>query len=331
MKHFSQNYVINYKKFKFYNENPEDGHTERWEKLKRLAPKKFMERYDIKDIDQSDKLIPRSTNPIRKICSGMSKLSVDCTFNQNTDCILTVEILKTFKDKEFSEQLSSIFEKFQNTQERVTWPYDTEDKTVTNLLPVDVVLEYGKPIERVRKTMFITPASLYSFVANMEEAFDIFIVEHFPRDEIMCLFDGKIKISYKFEENYGQSERKFLKKVVEKWIELKPEKVVFKNVLFLTHFSVSVLRIIASFYKFLSVNVHGIVELEQFKPELLKLKLMKELQEQLNGSSCHYIMWFAEQRHVNKGDFFEIITNYNSQLIMQYILKAFDFLITKNL
>lgn len=331
MRYFEQNYVINMNKLKFYNEHPEDSHTERWERIHRLIPNKFIQKFNIENIPSEKKLIPQTTNT--KLCSKMQKLSVDCRFNTNEDCNLAVATLQTFTDQAYSEQLLSIFEKFQNTQDLLTWPYDTEDKTITNLPAVDLALEYGKPVERVRKTMFVTPLNLYGFVAKFEEIYDLFVVQHFPQDEIVCTFDAKVSVKYKFTENYGKSEREFLVKVFGKWMELKPKKIIFKNVLFLTHFSASFLRILASFYKFFSVNLKGTVELEHFKDELIRSKpeFVKEFADELNGSSSNYIMFFAELKHVNKGEYFEIISNYNSQLIMQYILKTFDYLISKEM
>lgn len=312
------------KKLKFYNENPEAEHTKRWQLFMRLMPSKFVEKFNIENIPTDKKLVPANTN--LRLCSRMSKLNVDCVFALNEDCNLAIETLKTFDDQELCDQLSLIFDKFHNTQELLYWPYETEDKTITNMNVIDLIPEYGKPIERVRKTMFVTPASLYWFVANVEQKYDIFVVQHFPSKEVSCTFDGKTVIYYKFNENHGQSEREFFMEVVEKWHQLRPEKIVFKSVLFLTHFSASVLRIIASFYKFTSFNLKGFIELEHLKNNL-DSKYIESFLKELSGDSCHYIMCFTELKHVNKGEYFEIITNYNSQLLMKYIIKAFDYLI----
>lgn len=328
MKYLQEVYIVSMKKFKFYNEKPEDSHTDRWERTIRLMPNKFITKYNIENIPSEKKLIPLTTN--LRLCAQMSKLNVDCTFNINENCNLAIETLKTFDDKEMCDQLELIFEKFQNTQELLYWPYETEDKTITNLKMVDLVLEYGKPIERVSKTMFVTPASLYGFVANIEEKYDLFVVEHFPLKEVSCTFDEKTVINYKFNGNYGQTEREFLIEVFNKWNELRPKKIIFKNVLFLTHFSTSVLRIIASLYKFVSFNLKGVIEFDHLRSNL-DLKFIKDFLQELNGGSCHFVMCFTEPNHVNKGEYFEVITNYNSQLLMQYIIKTFDYLIAKSM
>ncbi|KAL5287400.1 CMTR2.2 family protein [Megaselia abdita] len=331
LKYLQETFIINMKKFKFYNENPEDAHTKRWKITVRLMPDKFIRKFNIENIASDKKLIPPRIN--NALCAKMSKLIVDNTFSRNENCYLTTADLQAFDDQETCDQLLIIFEKFQNTQDLLSWPYDTENKTITNLPHIDMVLEYGKPIERVRKSMFITPENLYGLVAKIEEKYDIFVVEHFPEDNIFCTFDDQNKtvIKYEFKSNYGQSEREFLVNVFEKWNELRPNKMIFQNFMFLTHFSVSVLRIMASFYKFMSANLKGTIELEHFKKDLIDSKYIQDFLKELNGTSCDYIMCFAEFEHVNKGDFFEVITNYNSQLIMQYIVKAFDYLIAKTL
>lgn len=328
MKYILDNYLDNTRKFKFYDENPGDSDTAHWELIVRLMPRKFIEKFKIENIPSNKILSPQI--PGTNLCTRMSKLKVDFTFDKNENCNLASDILKDFDDKEMCDQLSLIFEKFKNTQELLSWPYETEDRTVTNLKMINLVSEYGKPIERVRKTMFITPASLYRIVANIEEKYDLFVVEHFPQNEISCAFDDQTVVLYKFNQNHGQSEREFLIEVFNKWEKLRPKKIVFKNMLFLTHFSTSFLRIIASFYKYVSVNLKGIVEIDNLKPDL-DSKYIQDFWDELNGSSCHFIMCFAELQHVNKGDFFEIVTNYNSQLLMQYIIKSLDYLIVKSM
>lgn len=329
MEYFSKKYLENTKKIKFYEENPEDGHTKRWEIICRIMPKFFISKYDIKDISEEKKLIQFDNGLNIKFCSNMSKLTIDYKFSKDENCNFTTEILKCFDENDFTDQLMLIFEKFKATQELVYWPYCTEDKTLTNLKPIDLILEYGKPIERVRKTLFITPSIMYMFVNKIEDNFNIFIVESF-KDEIECIFDEKIKIKYKFKTNYGDSERDFLKVVLNEWIAKKPKKIEFKNLLFITHFSASFLRILAVYYKYLTVNLKGYVEMEGFK-EKVDLNLIKEFQSKISGGSWDYVMCFTEYKQVNKGEYFEILSNYNSQLLMQYIVKTFDDLISKAL
>lgn len=328
MKYFTNTYIVNMKKIKFYNEHLEDSNTKRWDRFVRLMPERFITKFEIKNITSEQKLVPPTYNA--RLCTRMSKLNVDYSFNNDENCTLAIETLKTFDDKEMCDQLMLIFEKFENTQNSLPWPYDTEDKTLKNLKMLDLALEYGNPVVRVRKTMFITPVNLYGFVANIEEKYDLFVVEHFPKNEIVCIFDEKTVIKYNFKQNHGQSERVFLIDVFNKWEKLKPKKMVFKNVLFLTHFSASVLRIIASFYTYMSANLKGIIEIDGLKPNL-DSKFIQDFWDALNGSSCHFIMCFVELKHVNKGDFFEIITNYNAQLLMQYIIKTFDHLIAASI
>lgn len=260
----------------------------------------------------------------------MSKLKIDGNFGYNENCNLSEETLNTLNEKPKRVQLNLINEKYRNAQRIVVWPYHTDNKTITNLEKVRLVLEYGAPIKRVVKTIFVTPFLLFFMASKIEQQFDIYLVEQFPQEQVLCMFDDTTVVSYNFSEDHGQSEREFLIDIFYKWFQLKwkPNRIVLKNVLFLTHFSTSILRIIASFYKSMSVNNKGIIEIQNLKTDL-DLPYIQNFWEKLNCSNCHSTMSFVELHHVNIGEFFDVITNYNAVLLMKYMDVTFEQLFVK--
>lgn len=324
LNYFTNIYSENVKNFKYYHDNPKDPSTKFWEEILRLMPEKFCQRFQIKPIKDKHKLIKNVNS---------SKQTLDYHFNMNEDCNLSDKALKRCFDNEEhgnSEQLELIMDKVEHIKKLLEWPYEPE-RNINDLPQVHLGLEYGRSIQKVRKTMFITPSLLYRFVALIEDKFDLFLVEHFPSKENFCTFDDKSEssIPYKFEEDYGKSERAFLKKVFEEWIQLKPNKVEFKNVLFITHFSASLLRILASCYEVLSVDAKGSVKLEHMKKELMSSQCIEQLRNHLEGSSSERITCLTEPNYVNKGVFFVTMTNYNAQLLIHYMNETFEFLKSK--
>ncbi|KAL5287399.1 CMTR2.2 family protein [Megaselia abdita] len=325
MKYFEDIYSKKISDFRFYQDNPEDQRTKRWETLIRLMPKNFCERFEVQEIEMENRLVKNQHKIHITPNSNTTKQSVDYVFNTNEELKVSLESFDILDEYEYHEELRLIFEKVKNTEDLLRWPYKTDMKTFSDFNSIDLAIEFGKPIEKVQNTMFITPSILYGFVAKIEEKYDLFVVEHFPEEEISCIFDDSTVINYKFKKDYSHSERDFMNNVFDKWIALEPNRVEFRNVLFITHFAASFLRILVSFYDQVSINSKGTFLVEHLKEDISNSKLIEDLGKRLKASSCDRIMCLVEPKHVNKSEFFEILTNYNSQLLINYINKIFEF------
>lgn len=300
-----------------YYEKPENEISKKRKFILRTIPQKFMKKFKIKEIAKEKYLI-QDINLLKAV--NRTKESLDLQFCRNQQCNLTAETLSVLHKFKRFEKLQLIFKTFTNIQELVEWPYEVEETSILNLNPVELCLEYGKPIDRILKTMFVCPASMFFYAFLIEEECKASLFSSFPKGEVSCVFDDSVSIIYEYQKHFGNAEKTFFFSIFEKWIELKPKKVYFKNVLFLTHFSVSFLRILAQFYESIKVNMNGIIILENLLPQNVDSNLIDDLKNHFE-KSLDFIMCLINLKILKEGKFFELILNYNSQLIKHYVVE----------
>ncbi|KAL5291931.1 CMTR2.2 family protein [Megaselia abdita] len=309
-----KNYTL---KFNNFYENPTNNETKQWRSVMNSAAGFwFVRKFEVGEP------IPFQTKNKEKA----KKNCIDYRYVNDNECCLRVEHLKTFDEKSLCEQLLLLNAKFKVTKSMCEWPFDTEPIIMESLNAVDLILKLGKQVQKVRRTFFVVPSTLYLIVGQIEAKYGKCIVEYFPQNEISCQFDENVSIVYDFNSNYGVSEKEFLKQVLQKWSRVEPSKITFKNFLFLTHFSTSFLRILASFYRTMTIGFDGTIRLENLKEEKWILKTVGDLNEHLNSSSSENIFCLTELKDVNQGFYFKHLTIFNSQLLITYLTKAFDFL-----
>lgn len=320
MEYFKETYLSNSKIFKYYNENQDDTNTKHWKKIISLMPNKFIDKFKIKEIPSSKMIFRREEKDPIKMCPAIEELIL----SRNE------EIWKRFEENNANtEQYSYILKKFKYTQNSVKWPFKSESETLKNLVPVDLVLTFGKPIEKILKTIFVLPLNMYGLIGQIEKKLENSVEKfvssgsaNLPENQIICTFNSDLSIIFEFKENFGTSEREFLANVFKKWIAVKPKRIIFKNFPFLTHFSVSLLRMLASCYKSFTADLNCFVELNDLETE--KCKDFEKFENIFKNQSFHLIMCFTELTKVNKGDFYTLISNYNAQVLMQYVVKILD-------
>lgn len=177
----------------------------------------------------------------------------------------------------------------------------------------------GKPIEKVTKSMFVAPDFLYKMVLVIEKAYGKSLLK-LSLFKVSCqLLDTKI--TYKFENNFGYSEREFLRKVLNNFIENKPQDIQFEKFYFVTHFSVSVLALIAQFYTKCSMNSVGNIHLQHFVPDHSKWKQVLKLKKIEDFTSIVSLM---RPTTIQRTDFAIKIVEFNSFLLITHMKRFVD-------
>ncbi|XP_030387598.1 cap-specific mRNA (nucleoside-2'-O-)-methyltransferase 2 [Scaptodrosophila lebanonensis] len=175
-----------------------------------------------------------------------------------------------------------------------------------------VHLTKSTPISKLQSSLFVTePLLLLRF--RILETLDIDpIWQTAPK----CELGNKKEISYQplnDDEPYYKTQQRFFLALLESLLDLKPEKLVFQNLVFLTHYAVSLLL-------FLTNEIYESTEFDNNSHTITltgliqnKLKQMHQLMQLMSDENAHSILNIKE---LHKNQFSSVLLQYNNGVLL---------------
>ncbi|KAL5287402.1 CMTR2.2 family protein [Megaselia abdita] len=282
-------------------ENSSNFEYKNMERFKGIFFKEYMQRYSVQPIPKSRTILWKHRV---KVQYKNNPLVHSGSFTERCE----------FKKLEKSEQLSILKNKFLSLKDFVKWPHSTDSIHFCSLgTPIEVNLITCKPITDVPSSKFIGFELLKHFRKEIENTFGKSLFCYFTKDPIEFVADDKV-IRFKMKKSFGESEKVFFQNILIVLRKNKPNKVVLRNFIFLTHFSVSLLRILCSVFEDLWFTESGEIALENCKQSEWYV---------LNSIECEEnVFSFLDIIHLHKNDFNEAVTNFNDQLLVKFTENA---------
>lgn len=271
------------------------------EKFKVLFCQQYMEKYALREIPQSKSILWKHR---AKVFYKNNILIHSGSFSERCE----------FKKMSKAEKLNVLKNKFDNLRGLVKWPYSSSSINFCSLgTAIEIEIVTCKPIDNVLNSKFIGFELLKHIRKEIENNFGKSLFSYFTKDPIEFGADNK-KIMFKMKDSFGKSEKDFFQQILLFLRKHKPEKVYLRNFIFLTHFSVSLLRILAAVFEDLWFTDSGDIILDKCKHSEWNV---------LNSVECEEnIFSFLDIKILHKNDFNEALTNFNDQLLFRFIENA---------
>ncbi|KAL5276039.1 CMTR2.2 family protein [Megaselia abdita] len=298
MKEFTTSQIGAIKTFIMFNRNSRRAQTH-VSSLRRTASE-FMRCYSISTIPQKYRVCQLN-------CKAKSLMEVQRTLNIN-DLALSVNDVNFFEDMSDAQRKEMLMEKVSKLSAKI--------RLGGQIMPILKSFKfdpnYGKPVENITRSMFVATIP-FKIALLIEKQFKGPLLQ-LSKLYVGCGLDQH-KINFEFLRNFGQSEKKFFRNVIKEFVQRKPNQIVFEKFYFITHFSVSVLAWLMSFYDECFVNDQGDIILRQYSsPNEIRL-----LEDVLDSERFDHIHCLVCPMDIHWTDFAVALIELNNFLFVSHI------------
>lgn len=306
MKYFTSNQLALLRKFLMFARDPHGTEARRHLSISKQVAWEFFRHYNISPISQRNRLI-NFENSYKTLTTIQGGLRIE-------DLALTVEEINSFNEIDNIQRKEIVCRKLWAFGPKIH-PYNRESELPKiNVLELDPIC--GKPIENVTSSMFIVTIP-FKVGLLIEQQFQGSLLGLSGLD-VSCLV-GTTEVKFEFHENFGKSEKKFLKTILEKFIQMKPNRILFQNFYFLTHFAVSVLATFMFFYEECAMDESNV-----FLRKYLDYGYSDEiilLQKILDSDTFDNIVSLVPPNRIQRNRFAVKLIHFNTFLLTSHLKK----------
>lgn len=301
----AQNEAI--RKFMMLRNNPRGMESKKYLSTSESAALDFIRYYNISPLQSRDRL-----TPVDNSINAFSKLGFPFELQH---LALSLNEINSFEVMDFMQRKRILKSKLSELSRRIRMSSHELELPKLNTFILTVI--QGKPIENVTRSMFIAPTFIHKMSVVIEKCFRRCLLE-LSTLNVKCSFDNSSQVNFKFLQNYGKSERGFLRAVLKVFFQQKPNQIIFEKFYFITHFSASVLAFLALFYNDCVMNSSGDIILKAYSHNgfLKEIKMVEEIHDSDRFDAIFSLM---QPSHIQRSDFAVQLIKFNSVLMLAHM------------